>query len=149
MQEYNDNKDAWDKAKASGNTAEMKRLNELNAAIRKQYGIVEDTGRLDKLPSYDVGGRVDAPLGTPVAAIVHGGEAIFNPQQLDNLFRFLDVPRSFPTDRNQPKDHPAQQVHIDMSIGTVEVNDSADAELIYAPRERTARRLAAAGGGTK
>lgn len=149
LQEYNANKDAWDKAKKEGNTAEMKHLNERNEAIRKQYGIVEDTGKLDKLPSYDVGGRVKAPWGMPQHAIVHGGEAIFNPQQLDNLFKLLEVPRSFPTQREQHKETPVQHVNIDMSVGAVEVNDSADAELLYASRERTARRLAAAGGGTK
>lgn len=148
LQEYNSNKDAWEKAKASGNTTEMARLTQRNDAIRKQYGIEKDTGRLDQLPSYDVGGRVKAPLGVPVPAIVHGGEAIFNPQQLDNLFRMLDVPRTLPVlDRSESKGQTVITNHFDMSVGSVTIEDQTDASIIYTQRERSARRLATTGGG--
>ncbi|GGH17347.1 hypothetical protein [Paenibacillus segetis] len=148
LQEYNANKDAYDAAKLRGDKAEMERLSKRNDAIRKQYGIEKDTGKLDQLPSYDVGGRVPGPDGSPMAAIIHGGEAIFNPQQLDNLFRMLEVPRALPVfDRSDSKGQTVINNNFDMSVGTVEVADSADAEILYTPRERTARRLATVGGG--
>jgi hypothetical protein len=155
LQEYNNNKDAWVKAKAAGNTEEMKRLNQRNSDIRKKYGITTDNGVLDDLQSFTASNNVINPAVNFAAAplqmqtTVSGGTAIFNPQQLGNMFQLLEVPKAFPAQREQSKEAPAQQVFIDMSVGAVEVNDSADADLIYAPRERTARRLAAAGGVTK
>lgn len=155
LQEYNNNKDAWVKAKAAGNIEEMKRLNQRNSDIRKKYGITTDHGVLDDLQSFTASSNGINPVVNFVASplqmqtTVSGGTAIFNPQQLGNMFQLLEVPKAFPAQREQSKEAPAQQVFIDMSVGSVEVNDSADAELLYASRERTARRLAAAGGGTK
>lgn len=144
LQEYNTNKDAFNAAKSAGNKSEMARLNQRNQELRNQYGVKKDTG---KLPSFDVGGRVPGPVGAPMQAIIHGGEAIFNPNQLDNLFRLLEVPRALPAyDRGQAS--PQQVInHFDMSVGNVEVTDGADAEILYTQRERTARRLATSGGG--
>lgn len=155
LQEYNRNKEAWVKAKAAGNTEEMKRLNKRNSEIREKYGITNDTGVLDDLLSVTASSNIISPIINSVAAPLHmqtsfnGGTAIFNPQQLGDLFQLLEVPKSIPAQREQTKETPVQHVNIDMSVGAVEVNDSADAELLYASRERTARRLAAAGGGTK
>lgn len=155
LQEYNRNKEAWLEAKAAGNTEEMKRLNKRNSEIREKYGITNDTGVIDDLSSFTASSNVINPVINSVVAplqvqtSINGGTAIFNSQQLGDLFQLLEVPKSFPTQREQPKETPVQHVNIDMSVGAVEVNDSADAELLYASRERTARRLAAAGGGTK
>ncbi|MNN84578.1 hypothetical protein D3C81_2017570 [compost metagenome] len=73
-------------------------------------------------------------------AIVHGGEAIFNQQHLNNLFRLLEVPRIVPAyDRGQQ----ATQIvnHIDMSVHDVDLTDRADIATLYGERERVARRL--------
>lgn len=147
LQEYNANKDAWKAAKAAGNTTEMAKLNARNEEIRKRYGITEDTGKLDRLPSFDVGGVVPGPIGAPMQAIIHGGEVIFNPGQFENMFRRLTAPIVSPA-LNRPA-VPTQHIenHFDMSIGTVAIEDQADAEILYTERERTARRLVATGGG--
>lgn len=144
LAEYNANKDAWDAAKARGDKAEMARLTARNEEIRKLYGIEKDTG---KLPSFDVGGVVPGPIGAPMQAIIHGGEAIFNPGQFENMFRRLTAPISSPA-LNQPAT-PIQrnEYNFDMSVGAVTIEDQADAQILYTERERTARRLATIGGG--
>lgn len=147
LTEYNANKDAWKAAKAAGNSAEMAKLNARNDEIRKQYGITEDTGKLDRLPSFDVGGVVPGPIGAPMRAIIHGGEVIFNPGQFENMFKRLTAPVSSPalTQASTPIQH--IENHFDMSVGTVAIEDQTDAEVMYTERERTARRLVATGGG--
>lgn len=144
LAEYNSNKDAWDAAKARGDKAEMARLTARNEEIRKLYGIEKDTG---KLPSFDVGGVVPGPIGAPMQAIIHGGEVIFNPGQFENMFRRLTAPVASPA-LSQPAT-PVQHIenHFDMSVGTVQIEDQPDAEIMYTERERTARRLATIGGG--
>jgi hypothetical protein len=148
LAEYNANKDAWDAAKARGDKEEMARLTARNEEIRRKYGIEKDTGKLDRLPSYDVGGVIPGPVGAPVPIVAHGGEIYLNPEQQANLFRMLDAPRTLPADRS-PAPVPQQIIHntFDMSIGTVEVSDQPDAEILYTERERAARRLATTGGG--
>lgn len=148
LAEYNANKDAWDAAKARGDKEEMARLTARNEEIRRKYGIEKDTGKLDRLPSYDVGGVIPGPVGAPVPIVAHGGEIYLNPEQQANLFRMLDAPRTLPADRS-PAPVPQQIIHntFDMSIGTVEVSDQTDAEILYTERERAARRLATTGGG--
>lgn len=147
LQEYNSNKDAWDEAKLRGDKAEMERLSQRNDVIRKQYGIEKDTGRLDKLPSYDVGGVVPGPIGAPMPAIIHGGEMIFNPDQFENMFRRLTAPVT--PSSVTPAAAPIQHVenHFDMSVGAVIIEDQPDAEIMYTERERAARRLVTTGGG--
>jgi hypothetical protein len=141
LQEYNANKDAWAAAKARGDTAEMARLTARNEELRRLYGVDKDTG---KLPSFDVGGIVPGPLGQPMQAIVHGGEAIFNQHHLENLFRLLEVPRIVPTTQGQ---QPVQHIvnHIDMSVNDVELHDQADIAGLYDERDRVARRLQSRG----
>ncbi len=147
LAEYNANKDDWDAAKARGDKEEMARLSARNEEIRRIYGIEKDTGKLDRLPSFDVGGVIPGPAGTPVPIVAHGGEIYLNPEQQANLFRMLDAPRTPPADRAPAA--PQQIIHntFDMSVGTVEVNDQTDAEILYTERERAARRLATTGGG--
>lgn len=144
LAEYNANKDAWDAAKARGDKAEMARLTARNEEIRKLYGIEKDTG---KLPSFDVGGVVPGPIGAPMQAIIHGGEAIFNPGQFENMFRRLTAPVASPA-LSRPA-APVQHIenNFDMSVGSVTIEDQPDAEIMYTERERTARRLATIGGG--
>mgnify|MGYP001413951768 CR=1 FL=1 len=146
LAEYNANKDAWNEAKARGDKEEMAWLTARNEEIRRKYGIEKDTGKLDRLPSYDVGGVIPGPVGAPVPIVAHGGEIYLNPEQQANLFRLLDAPRAPLADRAPV---PQQIIHntFDMSIGTVEVSDQPDAEILYTERERAARRLATTGGG--
>lgn len=138
LQEYNANKDAWSAAKARGDSTEMARLAARNEQLRHMYGINKDTGKLE---SFDVGGIVPGAPGEPRHIIAHGGEAIFNTQHLNNLFRLLEVPRIVPSyDRAQGA---AQYItnHIDMSVHDVELTDGADIATLYDERERVARRL--------
>ncbi|NUU74185.1 phage tail tape measure protein, partial [Paenibacillus xylanilyticus] len=138
LQEYNANKDAYNAAKAAGNKEEMQRLAERNQAIRNQYGIAKDTGKLD---SFDVGGVVPGAPGEPMQAVVHGEEAIFNRHQLNNLFRLLEVPQL--TMKPEQAAPPVQEVtqHFNMSTGTVVLEDKADIDMYYNGRERLARNL--------
>lgn len=148
LQEYNSNKDAWDEAKARGDQDEMARLTARNNEIRRKYGIEKDTGKLDNLPSYDVGGVIPGPIGVPVPIVAHGGEIYLNPEQQANLFRMLDSPK--PTSGvGQAPVQPQQIIHntFDMSVGLVTIEDQPDAEIMYTERERAARRLATTGGG--
>nr|WP_276570012.1 phage tail tape measure protein [Paenibacillus alvei] len=139
LDEYNSNKDAWSAAKARGDSAEMARLNSRNEEIRRKYGIGKDTG---KLPSFDVGGVVPGPIGHPMFAVVHGGEAFFNQRQLSRLFAMLDTPVSAMR-YDRPTVAPAQSIvnHIDMSVNDAVFEDGADVQTLYSERERTARRL--------
>lgn len=144
LAEYNANKDAWDAAKARGDKAEMARLTARNEEIRKLYGIEKDTG---KLPSFDVGGVVPGPIGAPMQAIIHGGEAIFNPGQFENMFRRLTAPIASPALSQPATPIQRNEYNFDMSVGAVTIEDQTDAEILYTERERTARRLATIGGG--
>ncbi|MCY9532982.1 phage tail tape measure protein [Paenibacillus alvei] len=138
LEEYNANKDAWSSAKSRGDSAEMARLNARNEEIRKKYGIGKDSG---KLPSFDVGGVVPGPVGHPMFAVVHGGEAFFNQRQLSRLFAMLDAPAS--AMRYDRPTASAQSIvnHIDMSVNDAVFEDAADVQTLYSERERTARRL--------
>ncbi|MET3846878.1 hypothetical protein [Paenibacillus sp. OAE614] len=139
LQEYNANKDAWQAAKERGDTEEMARLSARNEQLRKLYNISKDTG---KLPNFDVGGIVPGPPGAPMPAIVHGGEAIFNQQHLENLFRLLEVPRLVPVaNPSNPNGSGDIINHIDMSVNGVELSDKADIQSLYDEREQVARRL--------
>ncbi|PIH58287.1 phage tail tape measure protein [Paenibacillus sp. LK1] len=138
LQEYNANKDAYNAAKAAGNKDEMQRLSQRNQAIRDQYGIDKDTG---KISSFDVGGVVPGPPGAPMEAVVHGEEAIFNRHQLNNLFRLLEVPKL--ALKPEQAQVPATQVtnHIDLSTDTVVLEDKADMDMYNNGKERLARSL--------
>ncbi|MFW5434357.1 phage tail tape measure protein [Paenibacillus apiarius] len=139
LAEYNANKDAWSAAKARGDTAEMARLNARNEELRRKYDISKDTG---KLPSFDVGGVVPGPVGHPLLAVVHGGEAFFNQRQLSKLFALLDAPVSAMRYDRPAASAPQSIVnHIDMSVNDATFEDRADVETMYSERERVSRRL--------
>lgn len=87
LMEYNANKDAWDAAKAAKNKAEMDRLAARNEELRKKYGIVKDTG---KLQSFSEGGQVNGPRGAATMIQAHAGEIILNDRQQSNLFKLLN-----------------------------------------------------------
>ncbi|MBU5673250.1 hypothetical protein [Paenibacillus brevis] len=148
LQEYNSNKDAWDEAKARGDKEAMAKLTARNDEIRRKYGIEKDTGKLDNLPSYDVGGVIPGPIGVPVPIVAHGGEIYLNPEQQTNLFRMLDSPKTT-SGAGQAPVQPQQIIHntFDMSVGSVTIEDQPDAEIMYTERERAARRLMTTGEG--
>lgn len=85
--EYNANKEAWDTAKAAKNTAEMERLSARNAELRKKYGIVKDTG---KLQSFSEGGKVKGPRGASTLIEAHAGEVVVNERQQANLLKLMN-----------------------------------------------------------
>ncbi|ANY70408.1 hypothetical protein BBD42_30860 [Paenibacillus sp. BIHB 4019] len=86
--EYNANKDAYDAAKKSGDTAEMARLTARNQEIRTQYGVAKDTG---KLQHFSEGGVVLGQTGAAVPVVAHAGEMYLNSSQQGNLFKLLDM----------------------------------------------------------
>ncbi|WP_256700950.1 transglycosylase [Paenibacillus sp. P46E] len=85
--EYNANKDAWDAAKEAGNKAEMERLAARNEELRKKYGIVKDSG---KIQSFSEGGKVKGPRGAATMIEAHAGEIVLNDRQQSNLFKLLN-----------------------------------------------------------
>lgn len=87
LMEYNANKDAWDKAKAANDKAEMDRLAARNEELRKKYGIGKDTG---KLQTFSEGGQVKGPRGAATMIEAHGGEIVLNDRQQSNLFKLLN-----------------------------------------------------------
>ncbi len=140
LAEYNANKDAWTAAKARGDSAEMARLAARNEAIRKQYGITQDTG---KLQSFSAGGIVQGQRGAAVPVIAHAGEIVLNPQQQATLWATLSGGPSLAPSTTTP----AQSIvnHIDMSVNDVALTDKADIETLYSERERVAARIQAQG----
>ncbi|WP_268893512.1 phage tail tape measure protein [Paenibacillus xylanilyticus] len=141
LAEYNANKDAWDAAKAKGDTAEMARLTARNEELRKLYGIDKDTG---KLQQFAEGGVVQGPRGAAVPVIAHAGEIILNPEQIGNVFRMI---ASGPSDTVAA---PTQVVnHIDMSVNDVTLADKADTETLYDERARAVQRLQTQGVKTR
>lgn len=141
LAEYNANKDAWDAAKAKGDTAEMARLTARNEELRKLYGIDKDTG---KLQQFATGGIVQGAAGSTVPVIAHAGEMILNPEQIGNLFRMI---AAGPSDTVAA---PTQVVnHIDMSVNDVTLADKADTETLYDERARAVQRLQTQGVKTR
>lgn len=141
LAEYNANKDAWDAAKAKGDTAEMARLTARNEELRKLYGIDKDTG---KLQQFATGGVVQGAAGSAVPVIAHAGEMILNPEQIGNVFRMI---AAGPTDTVAA---PTQVVnHIDMSVNDVTLADKADTEMLYDERARAVQRLQTQGVKTR
>ncbi|AWB45272.1 phage tail tape measure protein [Paenibacillus sp. CAA11] len=148
LAEYNSNKDAWDAAKASGNKAEMARLEVRNAEIRKQYGITKDTG---KLQSFATGGIVQGASGSAVMVQAHAGEIVLNPQQQAALWGLLNGGATAAHSGLAPSAQPTQQItnHIDMSIGSVEAADPDTGRAIVDERARVAARIQAQGVKTR
>lgn len=139
LAEYNSNKDAYEAAKARGDSAEMARLAARNEAIRKQHGIVKDTG---KLQSFKDGGIIQGASGSPVMVQAHAGEIVLNPQQQAALWSTLSAPSmsAGPTVAS-----PVITNHIDMSVNDVALTDKADIQTLYSERERVAARIQAQG----
>lgn len=137
LTEYNANKDAWDTAKARGDSAEMARLKARNDELRKLYGISSDTG---KLQAFKDGGVVGGIRGSAVPVVAHAGEMYINERQQAALFSLLNTPYT-PAPRYD-RATPTQVVnHFDMSVSDVTLEDGTDIETLYSERERVATRL--------
>lgn len=140
LAEYNANKDAWNAAKARGDSSEMARLSARNDELRKKYGITQDTG---KLQSFKDGGIIKGASGSAVLVQAHAGEIVLNPQQQAALWDTIMTPSTA-----QPNANPAPtQIinHIDMSVNDVELTDKTDIQMLYNERERVATRLQSQG----
>lgn len=136
LAEYNANKDAWDAAKKRGDTVEMARLAARNEQLRKQYGITQDTG---KLQSFAVGGVVQGRSGEPVIAQVHAGEMVLNAQQQAVLFEALSGVVARPV--SQPAGGPTQIVNnFDMGVDELTLSDDTDVRTFYDERARFVQR---------
>ncbi|MNT44073.1 hypothetical protein D3C72_1805790 [compost metagenome] len=139
LAEYNANKDAYDAAKARGDSAEMARLAARNDAIRKKYGISKDTG---KMQSFKDGGIIQGASGSPVTVLAHAGEIVLNPQQQAALWNTLNAPSM---SAGPVAASPVITNHIDMSVNDVALTDKADIQTLYSERERVAARIQAQG----
>jgi len=139
LAEYNANKTAWTAAKASGNTAEMARLNARNEELRKLYGVSSDTGVLQ---AFKDGGIVKGAPGAAVPVIAHANEMYLNPQQQATLFDMIASPRMSP---QAPASVTNITQHIDLGVDEVTLSDKADIATFYDERTRALSRLQSMG----
>lgn len=139
LAEYNANKTAWTAAKASGNTAEMARLNARNEELRKLYGVSSDTGALQ---AFKDGGIVKGAPGAAVPVIAHASEMYLNPQQQATLFDMIASPRMSP---QAPASVTNIVQHIDLGVDEVTLADKADIATFYDERTRALSRLQSMG----
>ncbi|MEK5178525.1 hypothetical protein [Paenibacillus sp. FSL P4-0288] len=139
LAEYNANKTAWTAAKASGNTAEMARLNARNEELRKLYGVSSDTGVLQ---AFKDGGIVKGAPGAAVPVIAHASEMYLNPQQQATLFDMIASPRMSP---QAPASVTNITQHIDLGVDEVTLADKADIATFYDERTRALSRLQSMG----
>lgn len=139
LAEYNANKTAWTAAKASGNTAEMARLNARNEELRKIYGVSSDTGVLQ---AFKDGGIVQGAPGAAVPVIAHAREMYLNPQQQATLFDMIASPRMSP---QAPASVTNITQHIDLGVDEVTLADKADIATFYDERTRALSRLQSMG----
>ncbi|MCH1641814.1 phage tail tape measure protein [Paenibacillus timonensis] len=145
LAEYNANKDAYDAAAARGDRAEMERLRARNQAIRDQYGITQDTGRLQ---SFATGGIVRGQNGDPVMVQAHAGEMVLNAQQQAVLFEALSGVSARPV--TQPAGAVTQNTYnIDMGAEEIVIEDSATARQFFDERARVVQRLQTEGVKTR
>ncbi len=149
--EYNANKDAWERAKAANNAAEMARLKARNQEIRDKYGIVQDTG---KLQHFSEGGLVKGIRGQAVPVVAHAGEMVLNDKQQSNLFSLLDL--SLPsvnfTVPNLPMAAGSGQSIVNnsyytVSTGDVNIDDPSTAQSFWSERDSLVRRMQSRAGG--
>ncbi|PZT54133.1 NlpC/P60 family protein [Paenibacillus silvae] len=149
---YNANKDAWDLAKARGDAATMKLLQEQNDAIRKKYGIDKDTG---KLQHFSEGGVVKGPRGAAVPVIAHGGEIFLNDRQQDSLFKLLNLrmhnltfsmPEFSVPDASYGVNSERSGNHIEINSGDTYIADESVARVFWSERDNLVRRMQARGG---
>ncbi|MDT0123871.1 NlpC/P60 family protein [Paenibacillus sp. RRE4] len=149
---YNANKDAWDLAKARGDAATMKLLQEQNDAIRKKYGIDKDTG---KLQHFSEGGVVKGPRGAAVPVIAHGGEIFLNDRQQDSLFKLLNLrmhnlsfsmPEFSVPDASYGVNSERSGNHIEINSGDTYIADESTARVFWTERDNLVRRIQARGG---
>ncbi|MHA7963522.1 phage tail tape measure protein [Paenibacillus sp. CAU 1782] len=149
--EYNANKDAWEKARAAGNAAEMARLTTRNQEIRDKYGVVKDTG---KLQHFSEGGLVKGLRGMAVPVVAHAGEMVLNDKQQSNLFSLLDL--SLPSVNFSVPNLPiaagsGQSIvnnnYYTVSTGDVNIDDPSTARSFWSERDNFVRRVQSRGGG--
>lgn len=150
--EYNANKDAWDAAKKSGNKAEMERLAARNEELRKKYGIIKDTG---KLQSFKEGGKILGPRGESVMVKGHAGEIVMNERQQDNLLKLMNF-RMPSLNFSMPQfSMPAasggsnpQQIHnhFELSSGDNYFENQSDIKVYWNERDNFVRRAQARSG---
>lgn len=151
LAEYNSNKDAWEKARAAGNTAEMKNLSNRNQEIRDKYGVVQDTG---KLQHFSEGGKVKGIRGQAVPVVAHAGELVLNDIQQSNMFKLLNLslPKlnfSMPSfSMAAGSEHSVvNHNYYTVSTGDVSIDDPSTARSFWNERDNLVRRFQAKGGG--
>lgn len=140
LAEYNNNKNLYAAAKASGNTAEAAALAARNQALRDLYNVGEDTGK--KLQHFSGGGIVQGASGAAVPVVAHAGELILNAQQQAALFAMVAAPR---VAAQAPTAPTYITNHIDLGAEEVVLTDRADIATFYDERTRAAARLQSMG----
>ncbi|OPA77471.1 transglycosylase [Paenibacillus selenitireducens] len=153
LQEYNSNKDAFDAAKARGDQAEMARLSSRNQQIRDQYGIKQDTG---KLQHFKNGGLVQGQRGEAVPVVAHAGEMFLNESQQGVLFKLLNFnfPQlSFSMPQFSMNSGSGQSVtnynYYSVSSGDVHISDDSTARTFWSEKDNLVRRMQSKGGKRK
>nr|WP_138756530.1 phage tail tape measure protein [Paenibacillus sinopodophylli] len=156
LQEYNNNKDLWDAAKASGDKTKMASLAARNNEIRDQYNIKQDTG---KLQHFSEGGKVRGVRGQAVPVIAHADELILNDRQQSNLFKLLNfaIPNlsfkmpsfSMPAASGSAGSVVNHNQYIVSHTGDVNIDDSATAKTYWSERDSVVRRFQSRGGKSR
>ncbi|KIL35172.1 hypothetical protein SD71_16240 [Cohnella kolymensis] len=146
LEEYNGNKDLWNAAKAKGDKQEMARIEARNKEIRDQYGIKQDTG---KLQHFADGGVVKGPsLGQTVPVMAEVGEMYLNPSQQSNLFKLLNF--RMPQLRVSKPDFAmasgsnqtiVNKHYWEISSGDTILTDNADVRTYWNERDSMVRRI--------
>ncbi|PWW06337.1 minor tail protein [Paenibacillus cellulosilyticus] len=148
LAEYNSNKDAYEEAKAQGDAAEMARLTARNAALRAQYGITTDTG---KLQHFSEGGEVQGRTGEAVPVIAHAGEIVLNGSQQSNLMRLLNFQMPQLSYDTPTYEKPSQQSvtnhnYYTVSTGDVTIDDASTATVFWSERDSYMRNIQSRAG---
>lgn len=146
LEEYNSNKDAYETAKKNGDKTVMDNLSKRNQEIRDQYGIKQDTG---KLQHFSEGGKVIGSRGQAVPVIAHAGELILNDQQQGNLFKLLNfsMPKlNFDMPRFAMASGDSQTVinhnyYTVSHTGDVNIEDDSTARTYWSERDGLIRRI--------
>ncbi|MGG1637227.1 phage tail tape measure protein [Paenibacillus sp. NRS-1760] len=154
LQEYNNNKDLWDAAKASGDKSKMASLAARNKEIRDLYNVKQDTG---KLQHFSEGGAVLGNRGAAVPVIAHAGELIFNERQQSNLFKLLNfaMPNlsysmpSFSMASGSSESVVNHNYYTVSHTGDVNIDDSSTAKTYWTERDNVVRRFQSRGGKSR
>ncbi|WP_346834513.1 phage tail tape measure protein [Paenibacillus polymyxa] len=144
---YNSNIDKW----KTGDAVAKSEAHAENDYLRKKYGIVKDTGKLQKFHS---GGIVQGDRGAEVPVIAKAGEMYLNDQQQSNLFNLISfkMPRldfsmpNFSMASGEGTNPQYNNNYYTVTSGDTYIEDESAAKVFWTERDNLVRRLQARGG---